>query len=250
MGNDNFKTTDGFHDLSPQNECSDGMLKILDGVSRLSDLSFMAVTFPERKLIYKSRNLLFVNKATRKDMQRESYNPYWALMDQEDYDLMLDIEKAYQELVIGFKDEEKRQHTFIMNFSISFGNKKHIVTQKFTPLKLRDDGSLSLGLFMTTIAPNNSCKKNVVLGVDFKYTYDLNKRKFLPLEDYAGLTLMERGILLRSAEGLTTKQIATDLCKSVNTIKTHRQRIFAKLGVKSTNEALAFISGYNLFFDE
>lgn len=82
------------------------------------------------------------------------------------------------------------------------------------------------------------------------YSYDWDKRKFLPYLVSARLTIVEKAILLRFAEGLSTKQIANDLCISINTIKTHKERLFAKLNVSSMNEALAFVLNYNLFFVE
>ncbi len=226
------------------------MKSLLEGISRLSDISFVIVDFSEQKLIYRSKNLLFVDMAFQSDMQRKSYNPFWSLMDQKDYNLMTEIEKAYKDLVSKLKDEEKRQHTFVMSYHIWFRKQKRVITQKFTPLKLHSDGTLWIGLFQMTISPNNTCGKAAVIGVDFKYSYDLSKRKFQPYNQFVGLTLLEKAILLRAAEGLSSKQIADDLCKSINTIKTHKERLFAKLDVSSMNEALAFVSNYNLFFEK
>lgn len=250
MSIDNLKTNEEFHGDLLQNECANDIRCLCEGISRLSDLCFVVIDFSDHKLVYRSKNLLFVDLALESDVQRESCNPFWSLMDQKDYELMMVVDKVYESLVKELKNDEKCNHTFVMNYHIWFRKQKRAVTQKFTPLKIRADGTLWLGLFMMTISPNNSCRKIAVLGKGFKYLYDLSKRKFLPYNEFVGLTLLEKAILLRAAEGLSTKQIANDLCKSVNTIKTHKERLFAKLNVNSMNEALALISSYNLFFAE
>lgn len=248
MSENDIKATDDFYGKLLQRECLNNIKSLLECISRLSDISLVAADLSEQKLIYRSKNLIFVDRAFQSDIQRKSYNPFWSLMEQKDYNLMTEIEKAYKDLVCRLKDEEKRQHTFVTSYHIWFRKRKQVITQKFTPLKLHPDGTLWLGLFQMTISPNNTCGKTAVIGVDFKYSYDLSKRTFLPYNEFAGLTLLEKAILLKTAEGISSKQIADDLCKSINTIKTHKERLFAKLGVSSMNEALAFVSKYNLFF--
>lgn len=52
------------------------------------------------------------------------------------------------------------------------------------------------------------------------------------------LTQTDKQILLKTSEGMTNKQIVEEMNLSVNTIKTHKSRIFAKLNVRSIAEAL------------
>ena len=247
MYEENIKVTEGFQDELQQNEWLNDVKSLLESISRLSGLSFVVVDFSEQKMIYRSKHLLFADLAFQSDIQRKSCNPYWSLIDQKDYNLMTEIEKAYKDLIHGLKGEERRQHSYITSYHIWFRKKRQVITQKFTPLKLHSDGTLRLGLFQMTISSCNKCGKAAVLGVDFKYSYDISKRKFLLCKEFMGLTLLEKAILLRAAEGLSSKQIANDLCKSINTIKTHKERLFDKLGVSSMNEALAFAQSYNLF---
>ena len=58
-------------------------------------------------------------------------------------------------------------------------------------------------------------------------------------EKLAGLTLREREILDRMAEGHDRAAIAMDLGISVNTVRTHAQNLLEKLGVHSTLEAVS-----------
>ena len=57
--------------------------------------------------------------------------------------------------------------------------------------------------------------------------------------DGLGLTHKEEQTLNLIAEGLSNKQISEFLGVSINTVKTHTQHIFQKLGVGSRTQAIA-----------
>jgi DNA-binding NarL/FixJ family response regulator len=59
------------------------------------------------------------------------------------------------------------------------------------------------------------------------------------IEHGASLTNREREILALLADGLGNKQIATRLGISPNTVKTHLELLFDKIGVRSRAEAVA-----------
>jgi len=59
------------------------------------------------------------------------------------------------------------------------------------------------------------------------------------VEQSAPLTNREREILALLADGLGNKQIATRLGISANTVKTHLELLFEKIGVRSRAEAVA-----------
>jgi LuxR family maltose regulon positive regulatory protein len=52
------------------------------------------------------------------------------------------------------------------------------------------------------------------------------------------LTEKEREVLALLSQGLTNADMASELFVSVNTVKTHLKRIFAKLGVETRTEAV------------
>ena len=53
-----------------------------------------------------------------------------------------------------------------------------------------------------------------------------------------GLTQREIQIIRLSAEGLKASEIAERILLSVHTVNTHRQRIYAKMGVKNVSELI------------
>lgn len=221
----------------------------LDAVSRINNESYFIIDFNKNKLVYRTRNLIFIDEATVKDIQRESPNPYWSLIINEDLDLLLNSRKAYLKLMEDFTQDRKLNHTFIIDYRISLKNRSFMITQKFSPLKLHKNGELWIGLFHVKSSPNNNNNQIFIFGDGFRYKYDFSKGIFILYDEKIALTLMEKAIILRAIKGLTTEQIADDLYRSVNTIKTHKKRLFSKLKVNSMNEALLFISNYDLFWE-
>lgn len=66
-----------------------------------------------------------------------------------------------------------------------------------------------------------------------------NERIFNRRSASMSLSLREGQILSLIADGRTDKQIAIELCISINTVSTHIHRVFRKLGVHTRGAAIA-----------
>lgn len=218
----------------------------IDAISRLTNASMFVIDFAKREMVYRTENLVFIDEYTKQETIRKCINPYWALMTEKDFQIMHDIRAAYLRFVQGLNATQKMNHTCVIDYKIGMHNHECIVTQKFTPLKLRSNGNLWLGLFYVTISTHRACEHIVIYGKKNRYVYDFDKKAFLPFNRPFELTSMEKAILLRAAKGFTTEQIADDLCRSLNTIKTHKSRLFDKLHVNSMAEAITLVLNYNL----
>lgn len=252
MKNDNLLFCSNITELMPLDEYDnvDLQFESLDAMARITNASMFVVDFSKNKMVYRTDNLLFVDEATTRDIQRESTNPYWALIHEEDLGLMLEVRDAYLKLFNELSIEQQQKHTFVIDTRIILHHRAYVITQKFTPLKLSPDGKLWLGLFCITTSSNKSVESNhiaVFFGDGFRYVYNQTNKNFQSFEHNMQLTLMEKAILLLASKGLTLEQIAKELYKSVNTIKTHRTRLFNKLHVNSMREALIFVSNYDLY---
>lgn len=219
----------------------------LDAAARLTNASLFVINFAKQTMVYRTEKLLFLDGVTQLDIQRESAIPYWSLIYEDDLDIMLESRRAYFNLFQQFDAKQRLAHTYIIDYRIELRRRAYVICQKFTPLKLRPDGKIWLGLFCITNSTHNACEHIAVFGEGFRYTYDFAKKQFSPFAEKMELTLMEKAILVRASKGLTTEQIADDLRRSVNTIKTHKRRLFDKLHVSSMNEAIGFTYNYDLY---
>lgn len=222
------------------------MFRSLDATARLTNSSLFVIDFSKNEMIYRSSRLVFTDETTIRDIQRTSANPYWSLIKEKDFDLLLETRNAYLKTVHTLTIEQKLHHTFVIDYNIIIKQREYTVTQKFTPLLLRTNGELWLGLFTITTSPHRICEHVYLFGEGFRYLYDYAKKKFTLTDESMRLTQTERAILQRSAKGMTSEEIAEDLFRSVETIKTHRKRLFRKLHVNSMSEAIAVVSNYNL----
>ena len=60
------------------------------------------------------------------------------------------------------------------------------------------------------------------------------------------LTETEQQLLMMSAQGYTTEEIASRLFRTADTMKYHRKKLFRKLGVETISEALATVMSSNV----
>ena len=56
----------------------------------------------------------------------------------------------------------------------------------------------------------------------------------------------ERKVLLLSAQGFNMDEISGKICKSVNSVKNYKRRLFERVGVCSISEALSYATNYGL----
>ncbi len=226
--------------------CIDYMFQIIDVTSRLTNTSMLLYDFEKRSVIHKSEKLLYMDEATISDIQRDSSNPYWSLVTPTDLNVLLGVEKAYFNIIKSFSPEQQMKHTLVINFNILLKKKEQIVTQKLSPLKVQQDGTPSLGLISVTQTANETCERAAIFGNGFRYAYDFQSREFVLIPQRLQLTLIEKAILSFASKGLSTEQIAKELYRSPNTIKTHRKRLFEKLKVSTIAEAVMLVDNYNL----
>ena len=77
----------------------------------------------------------------------------------------------------------------------------------------------------------------------FRYDFHIHKWKE---RDIPSLSERERDVVRLSAQGLSVAEIATTMCKSVESVKLYRQQLFRKLGVNNMSAAMTFILNHGL----
>lgn len=218
----------------------------LDASARLSNTSLLVVDFQNNRILHHTEKLLFIDRPVSKEINEGSYNPYWELAKPEDLKLISEVKLAYTKLLASLPEERKLTHVCTVDYHINKKNRYILITQKFTPLKFLPDGSLWLGLFSISPTFERQNRDAMVFGDGFRYIYDSYLQKFVLDEERMDLSEREKQILLLSLEGNTVEQIADSLFLSVNTVKTHKHRLFEKLQITSISEAYLYLSNYFL----
>lgn len=215
-------------------------------ISRISNQSIFIIDFDNHKTLSMTDDLIYINEAVDTDYKRTGDNPYWSLIPDTDFNTILHLKTEYPQIIKSLSSEDYSRHICIVDFPILLKERKFYITQKYTPLSVRSDGSANLGLF--SIMPSNeksiSCKILSPSGIRWKY--DFVQNTFIEDSKTVVLSDSEKALLQRAKKGMSNNEIASDLCISVSTVKSHKQKIFKKLNVNSIAEALVIVGNYHL----
>lgn len=222
------------------------MVKTIDASSRLNCMSTFAINFDSHELIYRSENLIYIDESTPKDIQRECANPYWSIISDETLESLLAIRNHYLLADKELSAEDYKNHVCTIDYPILLRNHELFITQKFTPLTIRNDGITKIGVFTINHSNKQKIESTIITPSGKRFRFDYEERRFMEFDLGVTLSLVEKAIMHRARMGMTNEEIAKSLYISVNTVKTHRMRIFKKLQVDTITEALAVIGNYQL----
>lgn len=224
----------------------DFLLSVVDSVLHINNQSGFVIDFDAHKIIYRTEKLVYVDESTSKDIQRECSNPYWSLVSDETLQALLSIRSNYIEVGKGLSMEEFRNHICMVDYPIILHGHELFLMQKFTPLVVRNDGIVSVGLFTICYSNRKEIDSLIITTGEKRYRYDFVNEKYIEYRFDLVLSSIEKAILHRAKQGMSIKDIAKSLFVSENTVKTHRMRIFKKLHVDSITQALAVVDNYQL----
>ncbi len=228
-----------------QSELS-SMINAVDAQARVNNISSVIVDFDNHEMLYRTENLIYIDEATFKDFKRPCAIPYWSFISEETLTFLFSTKKAYEPLYELLDGNEYAHHICTIDYPIELRKRKIFIHQKFTPLYLRPDGITSIGLFSFSNSSKQKTDSMILTPSGKRFRFDFDTKSYAEFDLGLVLSFVEKAVMQRAKKGMTIEDIAKDLCISVNTIKTHRLRIFKKLGVNSINEALTIISNYQL----
>lgn len=218
----------------------------IDAASRVTGQSMFIIDFDAHELIYKSKHLLYVDEATSGDIKRECANPYWSLVSETTLEKLISIRDNYLRAGEDLNMDDYQNHINVIDYPIILRGHELFITQKFTPLKMRGDNITKVGLFTICHSNKVDMESYIIAPSGVRYIYDFGKNRYIEYNLNKTLTIVEKAILHRARMGMTTEQIAENLFISVNTVKTHKLKIFKKLQVNTITEALAVVGNYQL----
>lgn len=221
-------------------------IKAVDAAARISGLSTIVVDFDKHELVYRSNQLVYIDESTIKDLKRECANPYWTLITDDTLEKLLLIRSHYLLPGKELSDTEYSNHICTIDYPIILRNHELFITQKFTPLTMRNDGITRLGMFTINYSNKKEMESSIIAPSGKRFRFNFDNGHFEEYDLGITLSIVEKTILHRARMGMTNEEIAKNLFISINTVKTHRMRIFKKLQVDTINEALAVIGNYQL----
>lgn len=211
---------------------------IMEVIARILKACILVIDYTQNEVVYSADFLLADNKEIPTEIQFNTLLPYKSLISKDDVGTLTDAEVLYKQIISNHPLEDKLQHVYLVDYCVVWNNQIRTLTQRFSPIGYTDEGKLHLGVFFITQSIHKSCIQIDLLNNPFYYSYNFELKEFFQVKTDMVLTQTDKQILLKTSEGMTNKQIAEEMNLSVNTIKTHKSRFFAKLNVRSIAEAL------------
>jgi DNA-binding CsgD family transcriptional regulator len=163
-------------------------------------------------------------------------------------DLHLLLQYAIAAMKYAFSDRENMQHyKFIVDYRVRNMSGEYVrVVEQQSILELDKAGNVWLALSVLDLSPDQSISKPVRSGI-----FNVKDNVFLSIHNFytknkAGLSSREIEILQLIKDGKLSKEISDQLCISVHTVNTHRQRILEKLNADNSMEAIKYASALGL----
>ena len=219
-------------------------IEAINTFAGLTNSSCVVIDLEEHKIVYKSNTLLYTEEATPADKQRDCENPYWALLPDEYLERLAEVRRNYLHYCRAFN--KPQGHYSTTDFPIIVNGRELYINQKFSSLLAYSDGTIKLGMCLMSPSTGNKLESYIITETGKKLRYNFSTGRYIEETTRIDLSKMEKIVLTRMMKGMSSKEIANELGKSISTIKTYRSRIFKKLGVKSMHEALVVIEKYHL----
>lgn len=232
-----------------QYENLDVIIRTVEAISCSLYQSVYLIDYYKKKFLYVSENPLFLCGHTSKEIKELGYSFYSQHVPEEELQMLLDINSnGFKFFESRIANEDKHKCYITYNFHIIFdGNRKVLINHKLTPIILSKDGRIWIALCVVSISPQ-STPGHVEIHIEGErkyWIYDLDFHKWREKE-MIHLNEEEKQVLTLCSQGLTMKEIADNMCKSIDTIKYYRRNVFDKIGIKNITEALTFATTYKL----
>jgi DNA-binding CsgD family transcriptional regulator len=199
----------------------------------------------EKQFLYTSDNMSHLCGQSIEKLHKSSR--YLGHIPEEERDILLEICERGKELFSKIPASERLQYT--LSYDLHLGNEKKIrlMHHKLTPILLTDQGEIRVVACTMMLSSQEECGhiKMKKIGENRCYEYSLEKHKWEKNVNIE-LTDIERELLSLSVQGYTVNGIAEKMYRSVDSIKSYKKVLFAKLEVKNIAEAISYAANNQL----
>lgn len=205
------------------------------------------IDYYQQDFLYISPNMALLLGKSCEEIMDFGYRIYTDLVPEEDLKILLEINQKGFLKLNEFTSNDKVKYSISYDFRFMNGRKRRMVNHRITPILLDSNGNVWLAL--CTIALSSSkVAGNIILQKDGESAYWSYNLKSHRWDFCKGIVLSdtEKDVLVMSAQGIKMEEIASTLCKSVDTIKACKRVLFNKFHVGNISEAIAYASNYRL----
>lgn len=225
---------------------------VVDSVDALSHMTYKSVyiiDYFKKNFLYVSENPLFLCGLSASEVKEIGYKFYINNVPQDDVERLLKINAAGFYFSKDIPAAEKHFYTLSYNFRVinTVSKKVQTINHQLAPLKMLPDGTIWLAMCVVSI-PIHANDDSIIMQdnrTNERWNYDLENDVWKKVPQ-TRLTEQEAQVIKLSAMGFTTQEIADQIYKSYDTIKSYRKRILEKLGVDNIAQAINYATANRL----
>lgn len=216
-------------------------------MSRLTSNKIYVIDYSKKDFYYVSDAFANFVGIVQDELLSMGFNMYEALVSEEDFDLLADINKMQYELLGRFSGEEMKEYTFSCDFHFRIKGNLWMINHRLTPFAVKD-GKVWLALCAVSMSSSDTCG-NVIIHKSGSTSFHMFNRRNGKWEEKPRVAIneLERGVIVLSAQGKTMKEIADILCRSEDSVKSYKRSAFKKLGVTNITQAITRVICYQMF---
>lgn len=223
------------------------LIRTISLLLQVTEKPIYLVDLKEDKIIYTSAGLNLVcgiNQEEVLTMSHDFFTKYVPEHELEQIDRFRD--DAYKSLLDRAKTT-KCWYKANFNFHLCIANKKRLFLCTIVPLLFSDDGLPWLTMCVLSQSYSKSTRYASMRwqGERISHLYDMKTHIWEEKEEIK-LTDTEKDVLHLSAQGYTAKEIADNICKSLESVKLYKHQLFKKLHVSNMPNALMCSLSQNL----
>lgn len=227
--------------------CTEKLIKAAEAFARTTYQGVFLFDCKKKRFLYVSDNSLFLLGHTAEDVLAGGIDFYFSHFSTKELSFLQELSEVSSMLLLDQPIEERLDYVFSCDYYLPSKNHKLLVHQKTTSLALDQDGRVSTT--MSVLSFSSRKEPGPILAQRsrsaFYWEYSREGRRWKQ-HTRGKLSVEERHILLLSAQGYKMEEIADRICKSLDTVKFYKKRLFEKMEVDNITEALFYALNYRL----
>lgn len=223
------------------------LINTVQAMARVSYQGVYLIDYFSQSFLYVSDNPLFLCGHSAEEVKELGYRFYLQHVPKEEQNMLVELNSNGFKFFDRHNTKDRQKCYMTYNFHLQYGRKKILVTHKITPVLLNDKGQTWIALCTVSLSVHKT-PGHVQFHIEGSHrfwNYSFSSHKW---EEKQGITLTndEKDVLILSAEGFSTSEIAETICKSLDSVKYYRRRLFEKLEVGNITEAVSRATIYKL----
>lgn len=223
------------------------MVEYVASFARIIHQKVYIIDLIRRRFLYVSDSLPYLCEENAEEIKEMGYKFYLKYVPEEELQMLLEIHDKALAFFNQIPEEERQDYVMSYDFHLAYGYHKELIHHKLTPFRLASDGRVWLVLCSISLSARKEAGHVTMRRKGSRIYYELmmGSDRWVEKEEVE-LTAEEKKVLLLSARGFNMLEIATKICRSVDSVKSYKRRLFERAGVASVTEALAFVLNYGL----